>query len=101
MSRHTPGPWQVHNGYRVYAPAKLVGENRGQYFEVAICGTDYASGNLAETDANARLIAAAPDLLAACQAGLVKIQRLCQELGRPTDLEAQQLHDAITKAEAV
>lgn len=40
------------------------------------------------------------DLVAACKAGILKIQRLCQELGRPTDIEAQQLIDAIAKAKS-
>lgn len=65
MSNLTPGPWKVHNGYRVYSPSRLVGEDGQQYFEVAICGTDFKSGSLGETEANACLIAASPDLLSA------------------------------------
>lgn len=65
VAAYTPGPWKVHKGYRVYSPSRLVGENGQQYFEVATCGTDYQSGSLGETEANAHLIAAAPDLLEA------------------------------------
>lgn len=37
-------------------------------------------------------------MLAACKAGLLKIQQLCQELGRQTDADAQILADAIAEA---
>jgi hypothetical protein len=59
MSNHTPGPWKAAtafsenepNGYHVISPPKWGSP------DIAI----------ADSDANARLIAAAPELLAACQ----------------------------------
>jgi hypothetical protein len=64
MSKHTPGPWTLeepsrHNGYdtwKIAAPTLV--EPLGSYSEW--------SGRQ-ERAANARLIAAAPELLAACQ----------------------------------
>lgn len=64
MSKHTPGPWRYHgfvvdsdfSGWRVYLPTKY-------RRVITVEGT-----SAAEADANARLIAAAPDLLAALKA---------------------------------
>lgn len=73
MSEHTPGPWIVHEGYEIdvrsanpadlaeapiyYCIAENIGGHvRGKNFD------DYR-----EVHANARLIAAAPDLLAALE----------------------------------
>lgn len=59
--QHTPGPWEVHDGLvwskkygAICDPLSEVGNNRTQ----------------PEARANARLIAAAPDLLAACESML-------------------------------
>jgi hypothetical protein len=52
MSAHTPGPWTA-NGHAVFA-----GEKK-------LCDTDLY--DLEESLANARLMAAAPDLLDACR----------------------------------
>ncbi len=59
MSTHTPGPWE-------YKPSESRGDEHhignSQYFPIftVVCGTP-------EARANARLIAAAPDLLEACK----------------------------------
>lgn len=74
-AKHTPGPWLVHDrstvhmqdqdiarvGVRLDVVTHLATEIFGL---VARCGGSGAPG---EADANARLIAAAPDLLAAAQ----------------------------------
>jgi hypothetical protein len=58
-SKHTPGPWERHERYDVVI-ARLGGE--GEAFRgVADCRTVDVEGE--ERAANARLIAAAPDLL--------------------------------------
>jgi hypothetical protein len=57
---HTPGPWHASKGGHdrlIYAESETA-------FDLAIVR---GGGNDAETDANARLIAAAPDLRLACQ----------------------------------
>jgi hypothetical protein len=72
MTKHTPGPWNYH----------VWGTNSGKHFGIetadhrhGICGVS-PNGNastlltIEQHEANARLIAAAPELLAACQSGL-------------------------------
>lgn len=67
-TKHTPGPWTMH-------PRGEDGAEVRAITSVAWCGiasTHGASGSQViradEAQANARLIAAAPDLLAACEA---------------------------------
>lgn len=69
-TKHTPGPWTMHPRFSDGAEVRSIAQ-------VAWCGAAAAygeSGNqnidAAEACANARLIAAAPDLLAVCE-GLV------------------------------
>lgn len=88
MSNHTPGPWHVtamHKGIRpsFHSP----GENGG----VAICEM-YSSGR--DVVANARLIAAAPDLLEALE-GMVSDFDGCYADGEPAMIKARA---AIAKA---
>ena len=59
----TPGPWVVVGNLTKYVEARLVG---GLIQEVAACGPTMADeGYGQQQEANARLIAAAPDLLEA------------------------------------
>jgi hypothetical protein len=51
---HTPGPWNI-------APCNMIESKGGDY----ICKIDASEGD--DHHANARLIAAAPDLLEVCQ----------------------------------
>lgn len=55
MNAHTPGPWHIGDGTRI------IGANSQR---VSVCDDNHATPGLA----NARLIAAAPDLLAALKA---------------------------------
>lgn len=57
MSQHTPGPWQI-QGEEIHSAEYVLG---------AVYGIDDYSEEDTEADANARLIAAAPELLQACQ----------------------------------
>ncbi len=61
---HTPGPWQT--------GAMSVSVSDKNYANVAVCGGKYRS--TAEKIANARLIAAAPDMLAALGGAVVIIE---------------------------
>ena len=60
MSKHTPGPWRD-GGPSAIGGWPVVGTGRGRI----ICYMRYAYPIDSKTAANARLIAAAPDLLAA------------------------------------
>ena len=63
MSKHTPGPWVVVGSRTKYVEARLV---VSLMQEVAACGPTLADeGYGQQQEANARLIAAAPDLLEA------------------------------------
>jgi hypothetical protein len=63
MTKHTPGPWaqpeikRAHNRWHVEGGGRLVAAAGGPQFAIPAD----------EADANARLIASAPDLLAALQ----------------------------------
>lgn len=60
-AQHTPGPWQYH--VTVDGDAIVAGGGKVRVAEALVCDVGYE-----DERANARLIAAAPDLLAACEA---------------------------------
>ena len=101
-TKHTPGPWRTkREGFStVYVEARIDG---GLIQEVAACGPTEAG--LEQQEANARLIAAAPDLLEALQemvAGDAEAIEEAQALGVPfsenTLAAFRQAHAAIARA---
>ena len=78
--RHTPGPWSAmaplppsydDHGYRLIAN---VSKNAAVYCQRdAVLKDEYGRKIQAQDEANARLIAAAPDLLKACKDALAKL----------------------------
>jgi hypothetical protein len=84
QTRATPGPWEIWGGTRIVTmkPARSIAEVVGRSPE--------------EGQANARLIAAAPDLLAALKAAQPLIGA---ESGGHPFLVAKQIRDAIKLAE--
>jgi hypothetical protein len=66
MTHHAPGPWELGNAvgagrnYTVCAGPVVIARISGNGYPIG-------KGSAPESDANARLIAAAPDLLAACR----------------------------------
>lgn len=64
MPKHTPGPWEVRN--RWYIRSTLADPLDGSHAEVKCCSFVPATKD-EEHEANARLIAAGPELLAACR----------------------------------
>lgn len=62
--KHTPGPWNVDGDATVYGPRFSIANDKEQIgrFEVADC-----KGYKQEREANAHLIASAPDLLRALE----------------------------------
>lgn len=92
MSRHTPAPWTIDN-------RAIYGTNGMLKPFIASVEDDHGDG---ETAANARLIAAAPDLLDACRCALADLEGLaeanCFSLGDPAHLTIKELRAAIVKA---
>ena len=76
MSGHTPGPWRD-NGNPSLRRVIPVGSNS------PIAGVHIRKHNAAEQAANARLIAAAPDLLDACKVALKQLLDLNEDLNQP------------------
>ena len=62
MTTHTPGPWEIGNREGEHLP---ILDSAGNY--LALADFENVANNADKVDANARLIAAAPDLLKAVQ----------------------------------
>jgi len=95
-AKHTPGPWFVPVGdeFRVRAHTRS-----GLNVSVVLCRND--EGGEEEGAANARLIAAAPELLEVCQMMLRELLEEAEHCGRlPLDLERAMalLQHVVTKA---
>lgn len=96
MSTHTPGPWEA---WAVTCEKHLIHrqtehDSGGYFCEVqSLHHTEEARVIAA---ANARLIAAAPDLLAACRAAEVRLHNAIQTLG---NLAANAPEDSVHAAE--
>lgn len=65
MSKHTPGPWELRES--AAAGRKVVASPRLGLIAI-LAEHDVGEAEWIQDEANARLIAAAPDLLAACKA---------------------------------
>lgn len=66
MSEHTPGPWTIEEYGDDDAPALVI--HKDSESRVCFMATPGSHGDPARIEADARLIAAAPDMLAALQA---------------------------------
>lgn len=72
MSKHTPGPWKVNKiNSRIYVEGGII-DNHGVCAHVET----YSEDPSVEDFANANLIAAAPDLLAACEEALLAMGKV-------------------------
>ena len=67
MTQHTPGPWEVRTG-------EFIKDSEGK--AIAYCQSSNGTRNVDEVHANARLIAAAPDLLKALDKTAGRIDNL-------------------------
>ena len=97
MIKHTPGPWYVLNGCDIFTDlgAKNAEDTSAPHNDGwHIADVDMGGLCLAELSANARLIAAAPELLDA----LEHSQRLFERLGLQSSDEYQANSYAIAKA---
>ncbi len=101
MSGHTPGPWTVEklplgNDGEV-EPAFRVSGDSTLFLTVSPCSDGFVPG---QNRANAHLIAAAPDLLAACESVVINLDRLCEVWGSEgvTERVRTSLRAAVAKA---
>lgn len=103
MSAHTPGPWEVtfsSSGYP-YQIRAINGDDK-KPGAVGSCVTRWASISLPSSGeglANARLMAAAPDLLSAAQESLALLRKGAAGWGASKDLLAAAIHKAIGAAQ--
>jgi hypothetical protein len=69
MSAHTPGPWEVRKGYKKteVRPCRPTEGYTLGFAPLAVVKADKRTVDQATLEANARLIAAAPELLKALQ----------------------------------
>ncbi len=82
MSAHTPGPWQIDNNNCHSGQVAVCHGDEEGYVEV---WSENWSAGISQS-ANARLIAAAPDLLKALQGLLASVQRgVCDGSGMEQD----------------
>ena len=95
MSEYTPGPWQMHDEFycheEIYGNLDLVDGNVRGTLVCEVSEND-------ESFANARLIAAAPDLLEACKDAADAMSRM--DCGEETRMGSalKKVCDAIAKA---
>ena len=74
MSRHTPGPWFIEREWDMQpGTICILGDGMDGQPWLVCCGSDDCSADEV-LEANANLIAAAPDLLAACQEFVRKVE---------------------------
>lgn len=90
LNKFTPGPW-AYNGKSIFSDR--IGDCYG--YQIAIVGHDMSDFPEEDIEANARLIAAAPDLLEAADRVLAKLDH--PTLG-VTIYDADALRAAIAKA---
>jgi hypothetical protein len=92
---HTPGPWEV-----AYLDQNEQSVVKAKYHEICTCWHHCVSSIEKEMHDNARLIAAAPDLLKALQDLFgADMEHVLRGDGKPDQLEAiSKARDAIAKA---
>lgn len=106
MTRHTPGPWAINAGEPtlVYRPGRSESEDEPAIavtYDVESAERFEWSRDTDECEANAHLIAAAPDLLDACRVALEVCRFDAGEGRKAYDLQFVRLaiESAIAKAE--
>ena len=102
--KHTPGPWEIHKDLGEPVPQYIYGADTTYVCAIKRVGRQPNSPDVIDTfNANARLIAAAPDLLAACKLALPWISACIDFTGctakDPYGADLEELRAAIAKAE--
>jgi hypothetical protein len=101
-AKHTPGPWTIERHFHPEEAAipsylEIVAEARGECRYLCQILPQFEERPTDETLSNARLIAAAPDLLVACQAVLPALE-WCHAQGLQTSGALEIVRAAIAKA---
>lgn len=99
-TKHTPGPWHVATK-RIFGKASVHDVNDGTVAATRIGNRKGYAHTEAEDQANARLIAAAPDLLEHCETLVAALNRRLSgntNHGNIDELALLNARDAITKA---
>jgi hypothetical protein len=91
---HTPGPWHVRSSEGQQSHVVYAADN----YAIANATTYHGQHPLHCAEANARLIAAAPELLAACEAALPELDFVSDGLGEGFHTVVDGLRAAIAKA---
>lgn len=103
MTQHTEGPWQVRLTQSGHIARQRIDDSRyidGPDGLAVAFAADYNSEERdAEIDANARLIAAAPDLLAALEGLFPLLDFVSQQYRGDYDVEIAAADAAIAKAQ--
>jgi hypothetical protein len=108
VSKFTPGPWRFDYfdwkgrsvAWTPYVSGNSYTDRDGTAVSTGVCIVHGNQTSLATTEANARLIAAAPDLLAGCMA-LMKLGREMDKAGIINDPSVNAIRAAISKAMGV
>ena len=100
MSAYTPGPWRtqrVHSGRVIYTETQRNFETK-ETRTLAFLVRNEAQFPVEQSDANGRLMAAAPDLLAALYASEIALRSVLH-YNVQVDATFEQVRAAISKAE--
>ena len=94
MTQHTPGPWTIEKGMLPVMVATIIAPGSKRDTRLVIAHIDNTRGFLGDPDANARLIAAAPELLEALKIAYPYV------VDRAADSVHKRVEAAIAKAES-
>jgi len=99
MTEHTPGPWTIVEYGDDEAPNLVI--HKDSVTRVCFMATPGSHGDPARIEADARMIAAAPEMLAALKAAIALADKNMGNGGRTPECQAvyDQCVAAITKAE--
>lgn len=92
MNKHTPGPWRVDKIFGLIMGAK------GEEIAAIHSGTEEGRQNLETSNYNARLIAAAPEMLDVLKQARHRLYKL-QDIGAESQRTLELIEAVIAKAE--
>ena len=94
MSKHTPGPWTLdEDTYTIASSSSLIVASVCTVDDYSDPEEEYRAQLVEQCAANARLIAASPDLAEALDRALDAIHQIYDEWGRETGKDAKRLYD--------